>query len=33
MKTLNNISQLVSPSCFDALRMATDDNDKESDEK
>ena len=28
---LNNIPQFVSPNRFDALRMTTDDNDKESD--
>ena len=31
MKPLNNIPQFVSPNRFDALRMTTDDNDKESD--
>ena len=31
MRPLNNIPQFVSPNRFDALRMTTDDNDKESD--
>ena len=31
MRPLNNISKFVSPNHFDALRMTTDDNDKESD--
>ena len=33
MRSLNNIPQFVSPNRFDALRMTTDDNDKESDEQ
>ena len=33
MKPWNNIPQFVSPNRFDALRMTTDDNDKESDEQ
>ena len=33
MRPLNNIPQFVSPNRFDALRMTTDDNDKESDEQ
>ena len=33
MRPLNNIPQFVSPNCFDALRMAIDDNDKESDKQ
>ena len=31
MRPLNNIPEFVSPNRFDALRMTTDDNDKESD--
>ena len=30
MRPLNNIPQFASPSRFDAFRMTTDDNDKES---
>ena len=33
MRPLNNIPQFASPNRFDALRMTTDDNDKESDEQ
>ena len=33
MRPLNNIPQIVSPNRFDALRMTTDDNNKESDEQ
>ena len=33
MRPLKNIPQFVSPNRFDALRMTTDDNDKESDEQ
>ena len=33
MRPLNNIPQFVSPNRFDALRITTDDNDKESDEQ
>ena len=33
MRPLNNILQFVSPNRFDALRMTTDDNDKQSDEQ
>ena len=33
MRPLHSIPQFVSPNCFDALRMATDDNDKESDKQ
>ena len=33
MRLLNNSPQFASPNCFDALRMTTDDNDKESDKQ
>ena len=33
MRPLNNIPQFASPKGFDALRMTTDDNDKESHEQ
>ena len=33
MRPLNNIPQFVSPNRFDAFRITTDDNDKESDEQ
>ena len=33
MRTLNNIPQFVSPNRFDTLKVTTDDNDKESEEK
>ena len=33
MRPLHNIPQFASPNCFDALQMATNDNDKESDKQ